>query len=269
MSEEAKTRFTCMLVLVAVLAGCAYRTPTPGETVYLTVIDKLTVAAMTQDANTTNVGNALDHGVSPDDISHGRLALAHCAEQSGDGWVERSWFVKLPAGETFVIGTQTSEFAEIRPRTPKDKRGPLSEFVRKTAAPQAGDLSTLPYRSRLVACEATATPGTVRAELTSKSNSWWLKSYTAVQEWVRALPPAALASGQLYTASCAVGTDAWLEWYVQAAPGQRLAPGQVIKVRAGNAVSSGAGPLSQVIDASVPTYATEQMFGQRSVRCTQ
>lgn len=262
-------RIACIFALAANVSGCAYRTPTPGETVYVTVAGKLTIAAMTQDSNTANVGNALDHGVSPDDINSGRLALAHCAEQSGGGRVERNWFVKLPAGETFVIGTQTSEFAEITPGTPKDRRGPLSQFVRKTPAPHASELHTLPYQSKLVACEAKTTPGTVRVELTSTSNSWWLKSYTAVQEWVRALPQAPLSNGQLYMASCAVGTDAWLEWYVQAAPGQQLAPGQVIKVRAGNAVSAGAGPVSHVLDTSVSGYATEQMFGQRSVRCIQ
>jgi hypothetical protein len=90
-----------------------------------------------------------------------------------------------------------------------------------------------------------------------------------VQAWIRALPKEPLANGQLYIATCAVGTDASLEWYVQAQPGQVLQEGQLIKARAGNAVSSGAGPLSQMTELIISNYKTEKMFGTVSIRCSQ
>jgi hypothetical protein len=257
-----------LLSLSISLSGCAYYTPKPGETIHVRVVGKLTIEAISSDSNTLAVGNALAHGATRDDIKDGWIAFGTCAQKTDTGLVERHWTIKLPRGEKFVIGTQTSEFAEIYPRS-SDERGRLGEFVKKTATPSPDEWRSLPYRSKIVACDAAATPGAIRVEMTGRTNGWSLDQYDTVQSWIRALPKEPLENGRLFIASCAVGTEAWLEWYIQAGPDQAVQVGDVVVARAGNEVSAGGGPLSQVTGPAGDNLKTEKMFGGRSVRCSQ
>jgi hypothetical protein len=264
----ARFTYAVLLSLSVSLGGCAYYTPKPGETIHVHVVDKLTVESISRDSNTRVVANALAHGATRDDIKDGLIAFGTCAQKTDTGLVERNWTIKLPRGEKFVIGTQASEFAEIYPDA-ADDRGPLGQFVKKTPVPNPGDWRSLRYSSKIVACEAASTPGAIRVEITGRTNGWSLDQYDTVQSWIRVLPREPLENGRLFIASCAVGTEAWLEWYIQARPDQAIEVGDVVVARAGNDVSAGGGSLSQVTGRAGSNLKTEKMFGGRSVRCSQ
>ncbi len=256
-------------ILAASLTGCVYYVPKPGETIYVKVVTKLTVEEISRRGPTLAVRNALAHGATRDDIKDGRIAFGLCTEKTEQGYEDRHWTVQLPRNERFVIGTRVSEFAEIVPGTPDSDEGPLSHVARKTAEPSEAELRQLTYR-KLVACDATSTPGTVRVELTTTTNSWSLTQYDRAEAWIRSLPKEPLENGRLFVATCGVGTEAWLDWYIEARPDQPVKVGDIVKARAGtDASETGGGQLSQVTELNVRNLKYEKMFGGYSVRCSQ
>ena len=258
----------CLALPLALgLAGCAAPVPQPGETVYLEVRDQLTLERL-QAGWTRNLRNALAQGVTREDLAQGRVASATCAEATGSGIVERSWWVRVPPGLRFTGSIHHREFAELYPGAAKDSAGPLGAVAQRTPAPLDHETLKLPYSGTRVACNAARTPGAVRAEVISVSNRSWLAELDLEDAWIRALPRDALEGGRVYRAICALGADRFEYWYLQAPPQHKLQRGQVVSARAGNSIGSGAGPVSELIGVAQPDVRSEQVFGSRLVRCS-
>lgn len=255
-------------ILAVSLTGCVYYTPKPGETIYVEVVKQLTVDEISRRGPTLMVRNALANGATRDDIKDGRIANGLCAEKTEEGFVERYWTIQLPRNERFAIGGNVSEFAEIFPGAPDSQNGPLSQIAKKTAAPTEVELRPLLYR-KLVACDAAGTPGAIRVKMTSTTNSWDMTQYDKAEAWIHALPQEPLANGRLFLATCGVGTQAWLDWYIEVRPDQTVKAGDIVKARAGNDASEKGGTLSQVIELNVSNLKYEKMFNGYSVRCSQ
>lgn len=256
-----------VLPLVLGLAGCAAPVPQAGETVYLEVREQVSLERL-QGGWTRNLRNALAHGVTPEDLAQGRVASATCAETTGSRIIERSWWVRVPPGVRFTGSIHHREFAELYPGAAKDSAGPLGEVAQRTLAPLEHETLKLPYPGTRVACSAARTPGAVRAEVISVSNRSWLDELDLEDAWMHALPREALEGGRIFRALCALGTDRFEYWYLQAPPQQVLQRGQVVRARAGNSIGAGAGPVSQVIGVAQPDVRSEQVFGSRLVRCS-
>lgn len=255
------------LLLIATLAGCYTPAPRPGEIIYLK-IDEPVRLPFRPTSSAITARNALDQGLSREDIEKGRLGFAECAEQTADGPKARLYVVTVPESMHFPPYWRMEPFAEIVPGVGYAKSGPLGHAIAKTPAPKENELAQLSY-GKLVKCDATEKPGALRAELTKLSDRFWLTDLEQQEGWARALPKDAVAEGRVYDAHCALGTDYTRSWYVLAPPGQALSEGQLIKARAGSAVDDAPQTLSQVLEVSIKGYRTEKVFTRPVISCSQ
>ncbi|GAB3437857.1 hypothetical protein NX773_19470 [Massilia solisilvae] len=262
-----RTQGWLVLLLMATLAGCYTPAPKPGEIIYLK-IDEPVKLPFHPTSSAITARNALTQGLSREDIEKGRLGFAECAEQTAAGPKGRLWVVTVPESMHFPPYWRMEPFAEIVPGVGYAESGPLGRAIAKTPAPQEKELAQLSYR-KLVRCDATNTPGALRAELTKLSDRFWLTDLEQQDGWTRALPKDAVADGRVYDAHCALGTDYTRSWYVLALPGQVLSEGQLIKARAGTAVDDGPGALSQVLELNLKGYRTEKVFSRPVISCSQ
>lgn len=255
------------LLLLAALVGCYTPAPKPGELIYLK-IDEPVKLPFKPTSSAITARNALAHGLSKEDIEKGRLGFAECAEQTAVGPKARLYVVTVPESMHFPPYWRMEPFAEITPGVGYAETGMLGHAAAKTPAPQEKELAQLSY-GKLVRCDATNTPGVLRAELTKLSNRFWLTDLEQQDGWTRTLPKDAVAEGQVYDAHCALGTDYTRSWYVLASPGQILSEGQLVKARAGTAVDDGPGALSRVLEVGITGYRTEKVFTRPVVSCSQ